>query len=104
MLPFIKKIIHSTHDKLYLLFDDETIKVLDVNSYKHLPDWQFLVIKENWEKAKIVDGDIAFSDLVEIGADTVRERSKDITKSDFINIIEQKRISKKKLIEFLSLL
>ena len=107
MLPTIEKIVYRTETKIYLKFEDNSIKVLDLDtliSGKNKEKQK--LIQEKWPKAKVEEfGSLFFSPMYEIGGDTVYSLSKEISKTELLTILGNKRLSTKKLIKaFASLL
>ncbi|MEN8123004.1 MAG: hypothetical protein ABFS35_21875 [Bacteroidota bacterium] len=102
MLPRIEKIIYSTKDKLYFKFIDGDIKVLDIKSFDKMPGWQLIIVKEQWQDAKIIDGYLHFKPMVDIGADTVKSKSENLAAEELFKIVNSKRIAQKRIIQTLA--
>ncbi len=99
----IKKIVHRTNDKLYLLFSDDEVRVLDKHTLYDLPDWQIDIIEKNWMRAYVDDfGGLVFNKKFDIGGDTLKSDTKKISESELFEIIQNKRIAKKKIIQALA--
>jgi len=102
MLPRIEKIIYRTDNKLYLKFVDGNIKVLNVNSLK-MPKNQIDIVKDKWKKARVGDmGHLQFSKIINIGADTVWALSENINTKELLEIVENKKVAKKKIMQSLA--
>ncbi len=103
MLPFIEKIIYRKADKLYFRFEDGLIKVIDKKTIiKDMPDWQIKIVNERWDKVKISEGCLYFNKTLEIGGDSIYHLSKELSREELFEIIQNKRIAKKKIIQALA--
>jgi len=103
MLPSIEKIIHRTDTELFLRFVDGDIKVLNIKTFRNIPGWQLEIIKDRWKKAKVGDmGHLEFNAIVNIGADIIKSDSRDLQPKELFDIIENKRIAKKRIMQTLS--
>lgn len=103
MIEHITKIVYISNGEMYLKYSGNGIREINIKDIiKDMPDWQKNIVKERWNKAKIVDGHIYFSELLSIGADTVKKISKEPSTEKLFDIVSHKRISKKKILQSLA--
>ncbi|MCF6241281.1 MAG: hypothetical protein L3J74_08055 [Bacteroidales bacterium] len=105
MMLKIEKILHKNSESIYLQFSDCSVKILHKKDFlKNKPQWQKDIINKKWMNVKIDNvGDLVFDARLDAGADTLKPKCKEPTKNEILEVLA-KRTTKRKLIEFISLL
>jgi len=99
----LKKILHITNDKLYLLFTDGDVRVLLKESFNDLPDWQKDIVENYWKQVKVDEfGGLVFNNKFDIGGDTLKKDTTNIDDKELLSIIHSKKIAKKRIIQTLA--
>jgi hypothetical protein len=79
MNPRVKEVKYQSKYKLILTFQNSEVKLFDLSSYLNYPVFENLKNESFCTKAKVINGTVAWDDVIDFDPDTLYLESKSIT-------------------------